>query len=242
MYDARYDEERIRSSQFDFVSYMNKYLSENDLLLDLGCGTCRKTEKMAKIVKTVWATDRNEEMIRKASENLADKQITNVTLVRTDNHNTPFSSHSFDICTACLTHWSTAEVYRILKPDGLFLIETLCPEDKQEIKQLFPDDSIGKRGYLSNQSSRERILQLTTELGTFFEILNLQTVVSETTLPLEGLITLLELTPTIRGFDRKIDCDFLSPLVQNDTITFTERRFYIVAKAKTLPAQGNYPA
>ena len=239
MYDARYDNEQIRSNHFDFISQMRRFISENALLLDLGCGTCRKTEKMAKIVKTVWGTDRNEEMLRKASENLVEKQISNITLVKTDNYNTPFSSHSFDICTACLTRWSSSEVCRILKPGGLFLIETLLPEDKQEIKQLFPDDCIGKRGYLSNQNSQERILYLTTELGAFFEILNMQTVVSETTLPLEGLITLLELTPTIRGFDRKIDCDRLSPLVQNDFVTFTERRIYIAAKAKTPLVWGN---
>ena len=239
MYDARYDDERIRSDRFDFVSLMRKYLREDALLLDLGCGTCRKTEKMAGMVRAVWATDRSAEMIRKASENLAAGQISNVTLVMTDNHNTPFPARFFDICTACLTSWSAAEACRVLKPGGLFLIETLCPEDKQEIKRLFPDDRIGKRGYLSNQDTRERMLYLTTELGAFFEILDTQTVTSETTLPLEGLLTLLELTPTIRGFDRESDSGRLASLVKNDTVTFTERRIYIAAKAKPPRAQGD---
>lgn len=233
MYDARYDEEQIHSKQFDFVAYIKGYLSENAMLLDLGCGTCRKTEKIARIVKTVWGTDRNDLMLTKASENLIQKQITNVLLVKTDNHNTPFLSNSFDICTASLTHWSTTEVFRVLKPGGLFLIETLCPEDKLEIKQSFPEDHIGKRGYLSNQSSQERIRYLLTELSVFFEILNQKTMVSQTTLPLDDLITLLELTPTIRGFDKNKDYEFLRPLVNNNTVTFTEKRLYIVAKKIT---------
>lgn len=237
MYDARYDNEQIHSKQFDFVSYIKKYLSANAILLDLGCGTCRKTEKLARIVKTVWGTDSNEVMLRKASENLKSKQIFNVMLVKTDNHNTPFSSQSFDICTASLTHWSSSEVYRVLKPKGLFLIETLCPEDKFEIKQLFHDDNFGKRGYLSNQNSQERIHYLKTELSVFFEILNLQTIISKSTLPLESLITLLELTPTIRGFDKNDDLDVLLKLVRNNSVTFTEKRLYIVAKSKSALTQ-----
>ena len=192
-------------------------------------------EDKKKNLEEHFTTDENKAAFMKA---LYEK-ISNVFLVKADNHNTPFSSNSFDICTASLTHWSSVEVYRVLKPGGLFFIETLCPEDKFEIKQLFPDDQIGKRGYLSNQDSQERIKYLTTELSVFFEILNLQTVISKTTLSLQNLITLLELTPTIRGFDKNTDCDLLVPIVRNNSVTFTEKRLYIVAKTRSPLSQRN---
>lgn len=239
MYDARYDEEQIRSNHFDFVAHMRKHLNENALLLDLGCGTCRKTAKMAEYVRSAWGIDYNDEMIRKAADNLTPKKIYNVRLTKANNFNTPFPSHSFDICTACLTTWSAAEVYRILKPGGLFLIETLSADDKQEIKRLFPDDDIGKRGYLSNQNCDERLFRLKTELGTFFNILDLQTVSSRTTLHTEDLITLLEITPTIRGFNRDSDFKYISPAIQNGSVTFVERRIYIVAEAKQMLTSGH---
>ena len=43
----------------------------------------------------------------------------------------------------------------------------------------------------------------------------------------------MALTPTIRGFDEKADEGVLKELIQNGEVTFTERRVFLRALAKT---------
>ena len=234
MYDRKYDLQSIRSENSDFVDFVTPRLRKSDLLVDLGCGTCRKVIKLAPFVKAVDALDRNEKMLAQAEESLVERKIDNVRLYQGDNFNTPFRSGAYDVCSTALSTWSPAEARRLLKDDGLFFIETLCPDDKFEIKQAFGKDELGERGYLFEQTLEERLFYLRTALEAFFEVEEVRFAERQTSLTEEGFVNLLQVTPTVRGFSVEKDGERVKGLLKEGKITFTEKRMMIRAKAKEM--------
>jgi SAM-dependent methyltransferase len=232
MYDRKYDLQSIRSENNDFVDFVTPHLQKSDLLVDLGCGTCRKVIKLAPCVKAVDALDRSEAMLAQARKSLTERKIDDVRLYQGDNFNTPFRSGGYDVCTTALSTWSPAEARRLLKDGGLFFIETLCPDDKFEIKQAFGEDELGARGYLFGQTAEERLFYLRTALEAFFEVEEIRFTERQTSLTEEGFINLLQVTPTVRGFSVEKDGETVKGLLKEGKITFTEKRMMIRAKAK----------
>ncbi len=232
MYDKKYDESSIRSENNDFVEFMLPHLGDKKRVVDLGCGTCRKVSKIAPYVDSVDALDRNERMLAQAAESLAKKQIGNVRLFMGDNFNTPFVSHTYDICATALSTWSPAEARRLLKTGGIFFIETLCPDDKFEIKKAFGRDDLGERGYLFGQTCEERVHYLRTALEAFFDVEEWVFTERKTTLSEEGFLDLLQLTPTIRGFSVEKDGEIVKRLLVDGKVEFTEKRMMICAVAR----------
>lgn len=234
MYDKTYDKKSIRTENRDFVNFLLPYLRKNDLLVDLGCGTCRKVVLIAPHVHRVDGMDRSQEMIEQAKISLVEKKIENVRLFYGDNYNTPFPSRQYDVASTALSVWSPSETHRLLKPNGLFFIETLCSDDKKEMKEVFGDDELGSRGYLCSQTREERTYYLLAALEPFFDVEEYQFTERETTLSAEGFIGMLQVTPTIRGFSLEKDGRIIQQLLSNGEITFIERRMMIRARAKDI--------
>ena len=234
MYDRKYDLLSIRSENTDFVDFMSPYLQPGDRLIDLGCGTCRKVVKLAPLVKEVDAIDRSEAMLAQAEKSLKEKRLSNVRLYLGDNFNTPFRSGEYDVCSTALSTWSPAEARRLLKAGGRFFIETLCPDDKFEIKQAFGEDELGARGYLYGQTLEERLFYLRTAIKAFFTVEEIRFTERQTSLTEEGFVNLLQVTPTVRGFSRERDGATLKGLLKDGKVTFTEKRMMIRAKAKEI--------
>jgi len=234
MYDRKYDLQSIRSENTDFVDFVTPHLQKSDRFVDLGCGTCRKVIKLAPFVKAVDALDRNAKMLAQAKKSLVERKIDNVRLYQGDNFNTPFRSGEYDVCSTALSTWSPAEARRLLKDGGLFFIETLCPDDKFEIKQAFGKDELGERGYLFGQTLEERLFYLRTALEAFFEVEEIRFTERKTSLTEEGFVNLLQVTPTVRGFSVEKDGERVKGLLKEGKITFTEKRMMIRAKAKEM--------
>lgn len=233
MYDERYDDGKIRGGKSAFIEYVSPYLNKKMKIVDFGCGTCRKVIKLAPLVNKIDAIDHNNRMLQRAKCSLTENGIKNVCLVQGDSLNSPFPSHSYDACTVSLSAWSAAEAYRLLKPQGLFFVEALLPEDKKEIKCAFGKDTLGMRGYLFEQTFKERMMYLEHSLCAFFSIEDKTFYEQKTTLSEQGFLELLTITPTIRGFDTKNDELIIKNLTKNGEVTFTEQRVFFRALAKT---------
>lgn len=57
-----------------------------------------------------------------------------------------FSDNSFDVVTSILSAWESPEVYRVLKPGGVFILEASGARDKADFKYLFGKDEKGWSG------------------------------------------------------------------------------------------------
>ena len=126
-------EEQFRESgQLDYEKYVlaDPTIDNRDTILEIGCGTGRMTEFMAKDFKKVIGIDISGEMIRQARERLVGLQ--NVDLHETNGEDLPLEDFSVDICFSYLVfqHFKTREmvknnfreIWRVLKNKGLFKV------------------------------------------------------------------------------------------------------------------------
>lgn len=126
-------EDQFRESgRLDYEKYVlaDPTIDSRETILEIGCGTGRMTEFMAKDFKKVIGIDISGEMIRQARERLVG--LHNVDLYETDGETLPLGDFSVDICFSYLVfqHFKTremvknnfGEIRRVLKKRGLFKV------------------------------------------------------------------------------------------------------------------------
>lgn len=108
-------------------------------LLDVATGGGHTANVFAPHVQEVVAMDLTPEMLQAAKNFIKENGHTNVTFVEGDAEKMPFPNSSFDIVTCRIAphHFPHVEkflqeVYRILKPNGQFLLDdNVSPEDDE---------------------------------------------------------------------------------------------------------------
>jgi ubiquinone/menaquinone biosynthesis C-methylase UbiE len=122
----------VSSGEFDYKRLIvdDLMIDSQDTILDIGCGTGRMTEFMAKDFKKVIGVDISGEMIRQARIRMKDWP--NLELFETDGNIFPIPDNSVNIAFSYIVfqHIKTKEmvesnfkeVYRVLKPGGLFKV------------------------------------------------------------------------------------------------------------------------
>jgi SAM-dependent methyltransferase len=230
-YSAEYDSLEIRTESHDVIQYIIPFLNNKMVAIDLGCGTCRKSIQIAAHIHRLDCIDINEKMLIQAEINKNMSGLQNIRLCLGDNMDVPVESTTYDLCTAFLTTWSPAEAHRLLCKDGLLVIESLCSNDKIEMKTAFGKDEFGWRGRYLNQSTDERLFYLKRQISSFFNILSMKIISFDTILTRNGLIKLLLETPTIRNFSLSHDEHIIDKITQDNKIKLFKRRVIIIARS-----------
>jgi len=132
------EQEFRQSGERDYVEHiiddeviLNKFPNLTDLvILDLGCGIGRMTEFMARDFKLVLGTDISGEMIEQGQRRL--ERLNNVQLLETNGYIIPLPDNIVDFVFSYLVFQhmkeieqieeNFREVYRILRPEGLFKV------------------------------------------------------------------------------------------------------------------------
>ncbi len=112
-----------------FISVVKKYVSNTDVVLDLGCGPGSFLSLMAGISRTIVGADITPTFIHECNSVISKRKLLNASAVLIKPGVLPFSDHHFDcvIMIDTIHHLEDAaitmdEVYRILKKDGKLLI------------------------------------------------------------------------------------------------------------------------
>ena len=114
--------------------------------LDLGCGTLFKWLPLLDSVASVTGLEVNDNMIRKAMENISRQGKGRLKLVHGESAKLPFPDQSFDLVTAIMAPSAfEPEIFRVLKPGGRYLLETSTEQDQRNIKMAFGKDQEGWR-------------------------------------------------------------------------------------------------
>ena len=125
----------IDNSEFKYFEEINKNITVNTILLDIGTGggekliNCIADKCLLKI-----GTDFSKEMIKHANDNNKDNKIR---FVEMNSEKIEFPKEFFDMITARHTPFNLEEVYKALKEEGLFFSEQIDEDDCKELKELF---------------------------------------------------------------------------------------------------------
>lgn len=125
---------------FEDENIYNNFEINNSVILEIGCGTGRMTEFLAKSFKQVIATDISAEMINQA---IVRTLSPNIQYVVTDGILAPAMKESVDIAFSYIVFQhmkdremveaNFKEVYRVLREGGLFKV--LLRTDKVDLKK-----------------------------------------------------------------------------------------------------------
>ena len=149
MKNNRYDSRRFwdrRSRVYDaqvFPEYKGTYkktvkrsvhfLSKEDRILEIGCGTGNATIPLAAYVKEITAIDTSREMLDKAKEKAEKKGKTNIQFLKTDLMDLEEKAGSYDAVAAynVLLYMKNQDevlkkIHSLLKPGGIFISATDC--------------------------------------------------------------------------------------------------------------------
>lgn len=130
----------------DITAYQSKieklksYLSSEDYVLDIGCGTGTQCNDLANNVKHVTGIDISSKLMAIAETRKTERKIKNVEFVQSTVFDARFKYDSFNVVMAFyVLHFYEdfdeviKHIYDILKPSGLFILETACLGDKSII-------------------------------------------------------------------------------------------------------------
>ncbi len=187
----RYD--KVSNSQFEHGKLLAEELNikKGDCILDVGCGTGRLAEYISEIIGNkgrIYSIDPAEYRIQVAQKKIKDKNLPNISFeVGSGEDLSNFADNSFDtVIMNVVFGWITdkkttlAEVYRVLKPDGLMGITTSSKGLPGPL-MVITDELLKREPYASEVGSNmdsgksittDRLLQLLIDAG--FSDINLK--------------------------------------------------------------------
>jgi 2-polyprenyl-3-methyl-5-hydroxy-6-metoxy-1,4-benzoquinol methylase len=126
-------EERFEQIHRKTREYTKRYLHDDDVVLDYGCGTGTNSCEFSSFVKEIHAIDISSKMIEAARDKASTKRYKNLHFMQTTIFDNEYTEGSFDVILAfnILHTVSNPEavinrIFKLLKPDGLFISSTPC--------------------------------------------------------------------------------------------------------------------
>ena len=201
---------------WDITNLIISACAPNKSLLDIGCGTAFKLIPICVYLNLVVGLEPNYELLKKAQINMQQQQIENVLLVNGRAENLPFPNSYFDIVTAMLAPHNAEEIHRVLKPEGVAIVERVGDHDKHKLKKLFGKDEKGWRGYLYTDDENSTPMKdiYTAEFSRFFRNVTVQNGFWKTYYTPKNLIKLLKHAPTVRDFNKDTDQEFIETAIK----------------------------
>lgn len=136
--------------------------NECKMIMDLGCGTGRHSIYLAEQGFGVWATDISKTGLQITKEKAEKLSLGNIKFKQHDMRNITFEDNTFD---GILCVWTTGhgnyedalknvnEIYRVLKPGGVVVIDYVSTEDKNYGKGI----KVDKDTFINNVEGEESI-------------------------------------------------------------------------------------
>ena len=131
----RYSKAPIRdmNSYTSTLERTRTYLSPNDSVLEVGCGTGSTALLLASDAGQITASDLSTNMIKIASKKAQDQGVSNVRLVTADLFNSAIEDGPYDAVLALNllhlledTRAAIGRINELLKPGGIFISKTVC--------------------------------------------------------------------------------------------------------------------
>ena len=122
------------------IEKIKSYLSPDDVVLDIGCGTGTQCGDLAGNVKQVTGIDISSKLLTIAEQRKAERKLDNIEFIKTSLYDERLKVDGFDVVMAFFvlhffedTDAVFKRVHDLLKPGGLFISETACLGEKSKI-------------------------------------------------------------------------------------------------------------
>ena len=123
------------------IEKLKTYLSSEDVVLDIGCGTGSQCGDLAGNVKHITGIDISAKLLKIAEQRKAERNQDNIEFIKTSVFDERFQSQSFDVVMAFyVLHFFEdidavfRRIHDLLIPGGLFISETVCLGSKSKIQ------------------------------------------------------------------------------------------------------------
>ena len=224
--------ERVKTigKKWNFLETVKTFLKKETILLDIGTGGGEKLLQIAKFVKKAYGIDISKGMIITAKKNLSESKTSNVEFKLADANKLPFPKDYFDVITCKHAPFSVKELFRVLKPNGIFITQQVGEKDKQNIKDIFG------RGQSFGGKSGTSMNRYIKELEQFkFKIIKKETYnATQYFESMKDIIFLLKNTPIIPHFNIEKDKKYLQELEEKyktaEGIKTNSNRYLIISK------------
>ena len=115
------------------IERIKSYLTPEDVVLDIGCGTGTQCGDVAGYVKQVTGIDISSKLLAIAEQRKAARKLDNIEFIKTSLYDERLKTECFDMVMAFYVLHFFADldavvkrVHALLKPGGLFISETAC--------------------------------------------------------------------------------------------------------------------
>jgi len=122
------------------IEKIKSYLSPENVVLDIGCGTGTQCGDLAGNVKQVTGIDISSKLLAIAEQRKAERKLDNIEFIKTSLYDERLKADSFDaVMTFFVLHFFEdieavfQRIHDLLKPGGLFISETACLGEKSKI-------------------------------------------------------------------------------------------------------------
>lgn len=141
----RYAKRPIKNIQAynETMEHTKRHLSEDDQVLEVGCGTGTTALILAGSVNQITATDISSKMIEIGRNKAKKQQVENVNFIRSTLIDTTLEKGSFDVVLAFNfihlledTSEAVRRISELLKPEGLFISKTVCMGEQNKLWRI----------------------------------------------------------------------------------------------------------
>lgn len=201
-------------SDFNYYKEVVSHITSKTKMLDIGCGSAEKAARFYGFARKIYLTDFEPEMLVRAKRNVEkfyenDLKLKNKFNFKILNCEGPFDFPDcyFDLVVSRHCGANMKEVFRVLKPGGVFVSEDYSSYDCLEIKEVF------KRGQnYKEEPFYKRVVNECVDTG-FSKIEFLRFEEIEYYKSVDDLKYLLQHTPILNGFDEDLDNEKLMEYV-----------------------------
>lgn len=200
------------------------------VVLDIGTGEGRKFIELSSYILLGLGIDTEPKMISLAERYRESKNLHNLRFLTMNSKKIQFPDEFFDIITCRHAPFSLKEVYRLLKPKGIFITQQIHEKDKKNLKDLFG------RGQNFKQSPGKHLKQIILEAREIglkkitHKFSNLDYYFNSR----QHLIDFLRISPVIPNFDLRKEKSLIDKFVRkNQTkkgIKSNSARFLVIMK------------
>lgn len=129
-----------RSAYETKIQKIKTFLTSEQVVLDIGCGTGTQCGDIAGHVKQVTGIDISGKLLAIAGRRMAERKLDNVEFLQISVFDERFQPGSFDVVMAFFVlHFFEdidavfKRIHSLLKPGGLFISEAACLGDKNKL-------------------------------------------------------------------------------------------------------------